>query len=116
GTERFNFPFDAVAQAIHAQNPAPARIVSNRQDDAGNVAALLHLPPERGTAEDIVIVWQGDDGPDEDVLERLPGDAKPIGPITRVTAPIRNFNGKLRTFNFQRYSSRLPIRDPNSAG
>lgn len=116
GTERFNFPFDAVAQAIHAQNPAPARIVSNRQDDAGNVAALLHWPPERGTAEDIVLVWQGDDGPDEDVLERLPGDAKPIGPITRVTAPIRNFNGELRTFNFRRYSSRLPIRDPNSGG
>jgi hypothetical protein len=116
GTERFNFPFDAVAQSIHAQNPAPARIASNRQDDAGNVAALLRWPPERGVAEDIVFVWQGDDAPDEDVLERLPKDAKPIGPITRVTAPIRNYNGKLRTFNFQRFSSRLPIPDPSSGG
>lgn len=117
GTERFNFPFDAVAQAIHAQNPAPARIASNRPDDAGNVAVLLHWPPEReGKAEDIVLVWQGDDTLAENIRERLPEDAKPMGPITRVTAPMRNYSGKLRTFNFQRYSSRLPIPDQSSGG
>lgn len=116
GSERFNFPFDAVAQSIQAQNPAPAQIASNRQDDAGNIAALLRWPPERGGAEDIVLVWQGDDGPGADVVERLPDGVKPLGPVTRVTAPIRNFSGKLRTFNFQRYSSRLPIPDQSSGG
>ncbi|WP_146147739.1 ArnT family glycosyltransferase [Phyllobacterium sophorae] len=117
GTERFNFPFDAVAQAIHAQNPAPARIVSNRADDAGNVAVLLHWPPERdGKAGDIVLVWQGDDATAENIRAHLPEDAKPIGSVTRVTAPIRNYSGKLRTFNFQRYSSQLPIPDQSDGG
>ena len=116
GTPRFNFPFDGVADAIRAQNPTPARIASNRQDDAGNVAALLHWPPERGEASDIVLVWQGNDDPGEEALARLPADAQPIGPVTRVTARVRNFNGELRTFSFQRYSSRLPIPDQNSGG
>ncbi len=114
GTARFNFPFDAVAQSIHAQNPVPARIVSNRQDDAANIAALLRWPPERGEAGDIVLVWQENDEPPE--TGGLPADAKPVGPITRVTAPIRNYRGKLRTFNFQRFSSALPLPDPNSGG
>lgn len=116
GTPRFNFPFDGVADAIRVQNPTPARIASNRQDDAGNVAALLHWPPERGEASDIVLVWQGNDDPGEEALARLPTDAQPIGPVTRVTARVRNFNGELRTFSFQRYSSRLPIPDQNSGG
>ncbi len=116
GAARFNFPFDSVADAIRAQNPTPARITSNRQDDAGNVAALLRWPPERGEASDIVLVWQGDDQPGEGALARLPTDAQPIGPVTRVTARVRNFNGELRTFSFQRYSSRSPIPDRNSDG
>ncbi|CAN7246229.1 glycosyltransferase family 39 protein [Phyllobacterium sp. LjRoot231] len=116
GTARFNFPFDSIADAIRAQNPTPARITSNRQDDAGNVAALLRWPPERGEASDIVLVWQGDDQPGEGALARLPTDAQPIGPVTRVTARVRNFNGEMRTFSFQRYSSRLPIPDQNSGG
>ncbi len=116
GTERFNFPFDAVSLAIRAQNPSPARIVSNRQDDAANVAALLHWPPERGGAQDIVLVWQGGDAPGDNALSHLPEDAEPIGPVTRVTAPTRNQSGKLRTFSFQRYSSQLPLPDQSSGG
>lgn len=113
---RFSYPFDAVSSAIRAQNSAPATIVSNRQDDAANVSILLHWPPEQGTATDIVIVWLGNDAPGDDVLVRLPADALPIGPVTRVTAPTRNFNGELRTFSFQRYSSRSPIPGPSIDG
>jgi 4-amino-4-deoxy-L-arabinose transferase-like glycosyltransferase len=116
GTARFNFPFDAVAQAIRAQNPTPANIVSNRQDDAGNVAALLRWPPERGEASDVVLVWQGSDAPGDGALARLPADVKPVAPVTRVTARVRNLSGALRTFSFQRYSSRLQTPDQNSGG
>ncbi|MGH6861842.1 MAG: ArnT family glycosyltransferase [Phyllobacterium sp.] len=109
GTPRFTFPFDAVGGAIRAQNPAPATIVSNRQDDAANISVLLHWPPERGTASDIVLVWQGDEEPSGGLMLRLPADALPIGPVTRVKAPYRNFSGELQTFSFQRYTSKLPV-------
>lgn len=116
GSERFTLPFDAVGAAIRAQNPAPARIVSNRQDDAANVAVILHWPPEQGTADDIVLVWHGKEAPSDSALARLPVDAMPVGPQTRVSAPTRNVSGELQTFSFQRYSSRLPLPDPNSGG
>ncbi|PSH64382.1 hypothetical protein CU102_22125 [Phyllobacterium brassicacearum] len=116
GAERVTYPFDAVGSAIRAQNPTPARIVSNRQDDAANVAVTLHWPPEQGDAEDIILVWHGDDAPSDAALERLPADATPIGPLTRVSAPTRNFNRKLQTFTFQRFSSRLPLPDQNIGG
>ncbi|MEK1887256.1 MAG: glycosyltransferase family 39 protein [Phyllobacterium sp.] len=113
-TPRFTFPFDAVALAIRAQNPAPARIISNRQDDAANVAVLLHWPPEQGLARDVVLVWQGDEAAPD--TSDLPADAMLLGPAVRVTAPVRNFSGELRTFNFQRYSLAPPTPVPNSGG
>ncbi len=116
GTPRFTFPFDAVSGAIRAQNPAPATILSTRQDDAANISVLLHWPPERGSATDVVLVWQSDDAPTAELLAKLPADALPTGPVTRVTAPVRNFSGKLRTFSFQRFSSHSPLPDRNSGG
>ena len=114
-TPRYTFPFDAVAQSIRAQNPAPALIVSNREDDAANIAALLRWPPERGAANDVVLVWQDENRP-TDVENDLTAGLLPVGPTVRVTAPLRNYNGKLRTFNFQRYSSAPPTGVPNSGG
>lgn len=116
GTPRFTFPFDAVSGAIRAQNPAPATIIANRQDDAANISALLHWPPERGKASDIVLVWQGNEPPKDDLLEQVPANALPIGPVTRVTAPVRNLNGELRTFSFQRFSSPSPIPGQSTGG
>lgn len=116
GTPRFTFPFDAVSSAIRAQNPAPATVVSNRQDDAANISVLLHWPPERGTASDVVLVWQDNDAPAEDLLAQLPVNALAASPVTRVTAPVRNFSGDLRTFSFQRFSSRSPVPDQNNGG
>lgn len=115
GTPRFTFPFDAVAQSIYAQNPNPARIASNREDDAANVAALLRWPPERGAAADVVLIWEGDNRPN-DIEDELASNLLPVGPAVRVTAPVRNFSGKLRSFNFQRYSSAPPTVVPNSGG
>ncbi|EJN05589.1 hypothetical protein PMI41_00795 [Phyllobacterium sp. YR531] len=116
GTPRFTFPYDAVSSAIRAQNPAPASILSNRQDDAANIAVLLHWPPERGSASDIVIVWQDNDAPAEELLAQLPADALPTSPVTRVSAPVRNFSEELRTFSFQRFSSRSLVPDQSSGG
>lgn len=116
GTPRFTFPFDAVSSAIRAQNPAPATVVSNRQDDAANISVLLHWPPERGTASDVVLVWQDNDAPAQELLAQLPVNALPASPVTRVTAPVRNFSGELRTFSFQRFSSRSPVLDQNNDG
>jgi 4-amino-4-deoxy-L-arabinose transferase-like glycosyltransferase len=116
GTPRFTFPYDAVSSAIRAQNPAPATIISNRQDDAANVAVLLHWPPERGSARDIVLVWQDNESPAQGLLAQLPEDALPVSPVTRVTAPVRNFNKELKTFSFQRFSSQSPVPDQNTGG
>jgi hypothetical protein len=116
GNARYTLPFDAVSAAIRAQNPSPARIISNRQDDAANVAAILRWPPERGNASDIVLVWLGKNAPEEDELMRLPADAQPLGPVVHVTAPVHNYSGRMQTFSFQRYSSQLPIPDQNIDG
>lgn len=116
GTERSVSPFDALAETIRTQNPAPARIVANRQDDAANVAVFLHWPPANGNADDIVLIWWGDKAPKPDTLDRLPADAVAIGPVTRVTGRVKNFSGRTRTFSFQRYSSHLPIPDQNGDG
>lgn len=116
GTPRFTFPFDAISSAIRGQNPAPATVISNRQDDAANISVLLHWPPERGTASDVVLVWQGNDAPAENLLAQLPANVLPASPVTRVTAPVRNFSGELRTFSFQRFSSPSPVPDQNNGG
>ncbi len=113
-TPRFTFPFDAVALSIRAQDPTPARIISNRQDDAANVAVQLHWPPEQGSAKDVVLVWHGDESAPHSA--DLPADAMLLGPAVRVTAPVRNFSGQLRTFNFQRYSVAPQTQVPNSGG
>lgn len=116
GTPRFTFPYDAVSGAIRAQNPAPATIISNRQDDAANISVLLHWPPEQGSATDIVLVWQDNDPPTGELLAQLPADALPASPVTRVSAPVRNFSHELRTFSFQRFSSRSPVPDQSNGG
>ncbi|PRD53305.1 glycosyltransferase family 39 protein [Phyllobacterium myrsinacearum] len=116
GDDRLSIPFDAVANAIRAQNAAPARLASKRQDDAANIAVQLHWPPANGKADDIVLVWEGGDAPDKEALELLPLDATATGPMTRVDSPMRNFNGQIRTFSFQRYSSRLPLPDQSTGG
>ncbi|MBA8878065.1 ArnT family glycosyltransferase [Phyllobacterium myrsinacearum] len=116
GAERLSTPFDAVAGAIRAQNSTPARIAGDRQDDGANVAVQLNWPPASGSADDIVLVWRGDDAPNEDTLERLPADAVAAGPVTKVVSPLRNFSGRTRTFSFQRYSSHSPLPDQNTGG